>query len=386
MPSLPLGVLLVSGKLTHQENYSQQFRLDPRCRLAAVTDEADVPAQRAALNRELAQELDIPYWPDLDEALARADVDLVSVCAEPERRGRILAKCARAGKHLYIDKPMTPYLQVAREVVSAVEEAGVRSQMFSFIHQPWAQRAKQVVESGVLGELVAIHADCLFAKGPVGTARLGQPRRPHYPPLRFTFVDSKAELYALGVYALGMVYWLARRPVETVYGRTANYFFEAHQQNDVEDLGYLVMTLAGGLTATITAGRIGWSSHGGGGNNQVYLIGSRGSLLIDAYRPRLELYDPAPPWTPPAINPADPMGFWSSTQQEANTQPKRQFAPFYDMLPTKSDESHFLDCIIEGRESEMNVKTAATLTEILLAGYQSAATGQVVSLPLPRSL
>lgn len=385
MDSATLGVLLVAGKLTHQENYCQQFRKDPRCQLIAVTDETDVSPHRKRLNRALATELGIPYLPDLDEALTRDDVHLASVCVEPERRGRILVKCALARKHIYIDKPMTPYLAMADEVVKVITKMGVRSQMFSFIHQPWVQRARYVIESGDIGQLVALHADCLFAKGPAGSAQLGSPRRSQFPPQRFTFVNSKAELYAIGVYALGLVHWLTQKAVKTVYGHTANYFFKAHQQNSVEDFGFLSLTLEEGLTATITGGRIGWSSHGGEGTNQIYLIGSKGSMLIDAYRPRLEVYDGGLPWTAPEVNPQDPMGFWRSTQKAVNMQPKRVFVPFSRLIPGKSDQSHFIDCVIERRESEMNARQAALLTEVLLAGYQSAAQGTVVSLPLPRS-
>jgi predicted dehydrogenase len=383
--STPLGVLLVAGKLTHQENYCQQFRQDPRCQLIAVTDEKDISPERLYWNRALASELEIPYFPDLDEALARDDVQVTSVCAEPERRGRILIKCAQAGKHLYIDKPMTPYLAVADDVVNAVDQVGVRSQMFSFIHQPWVQRARQIIKSDSLGQLKALHADCIFAKGPAGTAQLGRPRQSQFPPQQFTFVDSKAELYAMGVYALGIVQWLTQGTVSSVYGHTANFFFKAHQQNGVEDFGFISLTLDGGVTASITGGRMGWSSHGGAGVNQIYLIGSEGSLLIDAYRPRLEVYDADLPWTAPKIHPLDPMGFWRSTQQAMDTQPKRVFTPFSQLTPAKSDESQFIDCIIDKRESEMDARHAAKLTEVLLASYKSAATGMVVSLPLPRS-
>ena len=329
--------------------------------------------------------MDIPYWPDLEEALAREDVQIVSICAEPERRGRIAARCADAGKHVYVDKPMTPYLEAADAVVAAVERAGVRSQMFSSNHQAWVQQAIQLVESGELGELVAIHVDNLFAKGPGGSATLGRPRQAIYPPIISNFVDTKAELYAMGVYAIGLVGLISGRAVETVYGSTANYFFAAHQGRNVEDFGFLSMTLEGGATATITGGRMGWTSHPAGGTNQIYLVGTRGSLLVDANRPRLEVYNSRPPWTPPPVNPRDPMGFWRTAQEEVNAQPKRTLAPFSNMLDSRSDASHFIDCIVEGRESGMNARAAAMLTEILLAGYMSAAEGRVVRLPLPRA-
>ncbi|MYH62084.1 MAG: Gfo/Idh/MocA family oxidoreductase [Caldilineaceae bacterium SB0675_bin_29] len=384
MSSHQFGVLLISGRLPHQDNYALNLRAAPRCTLVGLTDEKDVPPERAQLNKQFADDLDIPYLPDLDEALARDDVHVVSICADPERRGRIAARCADAGKHVYVDKPMTPYLSHADAVVTAVERAGVRSQMFSSNHQPWVAQALQVVQSGELGELTAIHVDNLFAKGPNGTAALGAPRQAVYPPVISNFVDAKAELYAIGVYALGFVCLISGRAVETVFGSTANYFFEAHQRRNMEDFGFLSLTLEGGLTATITGGRIGWSSHPAGGSNQIHLIGTKGSLFLSANRPSLEIHNADAPWTPPEIHPRDPMGFWRTTQEEVRGQPKRTLAPLSNALEGRTDASYFIDCIVEERESGMNARQAAYLTEILLAGYKSAAEGQIVKMPLAR--
>ena len=127
----PYGLLLVAGSQTHQENYARAFATDERCRLIGLTDEADIPARRQELNQQLADELGIPLFDDLDAALARDDVQVVCLCPEPERRGRLVAKAARAGKHVYIDKPLASSVADARDVVQAVDEAGVRSQMFS---------------------------------------------------------------------------------------------------------------------------------------------------------------------------------------------------------------------------------------------------------------
>lgn len=379
-----LGVLLVSGAQTHQENYAAQFREDSRCRLVGLTDEINVSSERAKLNQAYAEQMQIPYIPDLGEALSSGDVDLVSVCAEPERRGRIVLTCAQAGKHVYIDKPMTPYLPVADQIVVEVERRGLRTQMYSSVHQAWAQRAKRVVDSGELGELVAVHADNLFAKGPAGSATLGRPRQAPYPPIISNFVDAKAELYAMSIYALGLILWLTARTVETVYGRTANYFFQAHQQHDVEDFGFLLLTLKGGINATVTGGRIGWTGHGGEGTNQMYLIGTKGAMLVDAYAPRIEVYDSAPPWLPPPVNPEDPMGFWRSTQEAVHMQPKRVYQPLTNAIAARSDEHHFIDAIVKGKEATVNADVAAKLTEILLAGYKSASSGKVITLPMPR--
>ena len=47
MSSQQFGVLLISGRLTHQENYALNLRADPRCSLIGLSDEADVPPERA---------------------------------------------------------------------------------------------------------------------------------------------------------------------------------------------------------------------------------------------------------------------------------------------------------------------------------------------------
>ena len=380
--SPPLGVLLVAGRRTHQENYAACFAADPRCRLVAVTDEEDVTPERATLNEQLAQDFGVPYVRSLDEALARDDVHIVSLCVETERRGRAGVRCAEAGKHLYLDKPLAGSVEDADAIAAAVEKAGVKSQMFSCIHAPWARAAEKTVEEGAVGELLAVHCDVLFAKGQAGTAPVGTNRKEKPTVERFTFHDAKRELFDIGVYAVGLVRWLAGRGVRTVFGSTANYFFQEHIERDIEDFGLLAMTLDDDITATITGGRIGFNSHPKGGPQRVCLVGTKGVLTFDAWQPRLEVYADEPDAPPPPVNPDDPMSMWRSTQPQ--TPPllfKRRWVSLGDERTwSLNDASNFVDCIASGRESEMNARDAAALVKVLMAGYQSAASGDVVTL------
>jgi myo-inositol 2-dehydrogenase / D-chiro-inositol 1-dehydrogenase len=382
------GILLVTGSHTHQENYAAAFAADKRCKIVAVTDEPDIDQRRRELNERLARALGVPYEPDLGKALQNKDVHVVSVSAPPERRGRIAVRCAEAGKHLYLDKSLAPKLAEADAVVAAVKKAGVRSHMFSFISQPWAREAKELLDKGPLGKLMAIHADTFFAKGHAGTARLGTPRKEEYPPERHQLVEAKRELDNVGVYPITLVRWLTGKKFRTVYGVTGNYFFEEHQKHNVEDFGLLSCTLEDGLPVTVAAGRCGWTSHPAGGVNRLVLVGSERTAVVDANRPRLEAYTDEPPWVPPNVNPADPMGFWKSTQDEVHVRPKRTWVPVTPAgVPADGyvlDCRYFLDRLDAGRESEMAAAEAAAAAEVLLAGYRSAATREVVTLPLPR--
>jgi predicted dehydrogenase len=373
------GVLLVTGGHTHQETYAAAFAADRRCRIVAVTDESDVDPRRRQLNERLARALAVPYIADVDQALARKDVDLVSICAPPERRGRIAVRCAAAGKHLYLDKSLAPSVAQADAIVAAVARAGVRSHMFSFIPRPWARRAKAVLESGRLGRLLAIHADVLFAKGRPGSAQLGARRQEEYPPERHQVVEAKRELDNVGVYPLTLIRWLTGRRFRTVRAVTANYFFVEHQRADVEDFGMLACTLDDGLPVTVAAGRCGWTSHPASGVNRLLLVGTERVAVIDAHRPRLEVYADEAPWTPPAVHPDDPMSFWDSTQAEVGVRPKQMWLP---AGPAEhSDAAYFLDCLDAGRDSDINAAEAALATEVLVAAYRSAVTRRVVRLP-----
>ena len=374
------GVLLLGGHRTHQENYALNFAQDERCRLVAFADELDGPSERITLARSLAAELNLPFIADLDEALAREDVHIVSLCTDVERRGRIGAKCAEAGKHVYLDKPMALNPEDADKIVAAVEKNGVKSQMFSNIYSTWARTVQQALTTGSIGQLQAIHCDVLFSKGHPGTAPVGE-KRIQKPTLeRYSFVEAKPEMFDVGVYAVSMVNWLTQKRAARVFGGTANYFFQEHRNCGLEDFGALVLTLEDGITATIVGGRYGWQSHAQGGVRKVHLVGTEGSLTFDASVNRLEVFAAEPAFEPPEPHPLDPMGMWSSTQAGIGMQPKQQWIDVSSGDDGQREFGAFVDCIENGVESEMNAEFAAHSVEIICAGYRSAASGEVIEL------
>jgi predicted dehydrogenase len=380
----PYGVLLVAGDHTHQPDYAAALSADKRCRLVGLTDEANVSPRRKKLNEQLARRLDIPVLADLERALARDDVQIVSICAEPIRRGRIAVLAAQAGKHLYLDKPLAGSLQDADAIVTAVRKSGGVHHMFSQVHGEAAQRVRQLVGSGQLGDLTAIHFDLCFAKGPAGTAKLGAPRDESKVPERFEWVESKRELTNVGVYPLVQLLSLVGRDVKRVTATTANYFFSEHQTNDMEDFGQMLLEVEGGLVASISVGRTGWRSYPAGGLNRAFLIGSKGCTMVDAHRPRVEVWADVDPWTPPASNPEDPMGMWTTLPGSPFEVKPRQSWITPPSEPYATDVSYFLDCIEHGKASMVSAEVGSTATEILMAGYRSAATGKTVTLPLER--
>ena len=373
------GLLLITGNHTHQENYGRALAADPRCKLIGVTDEAGLPPRRQELNRQLAEELQVPYLADLDAALARPDVHLVCVCAEPERRGELAVRCARAGKHVYLDKEIAVTRAGCREVVEAVRAAGIVSQTFSMVRTPVGSRARAELAAGRLGELTGLHCEMFFAKGVSGTADLSRPRQEHAAAEKFTFFDSKRELLCVGWYPLILFHWLTGRKVTRVFASTSNYFFAEHQRNDVEDFAVVELEYEGGLQGSIMVGRTGWSSHPGFGVNHMRLVGTQGVATVDANRPRVEIHSDRPAWQQTKKpHPEDPMGFWSSTQAVGGVLPKTAWFAVPEAV--QSDASYFIDCLEYNRPSDVDAAAGAHIVDVVLSAYESAARGVAVEV------
>ena len=372
-----LGVLCIGGLQTHQENHAAGFNADERSHIVAIADEADIDDRRRNLNIRLAEQYGVPYIEGIEKALALPDVDIVSMCADVERRHRVAVACANAGKILYLDKPLASNGNLANSIVEAVTKNDVISQMYSFVHTPWAKAAKACVESGRLGKLLSVHADILFAKGPGGTESRVGIRKESAEPSQFTYVESKREFFDLGVYPIGLCLWLTdAEPIEVTV-ITGNYFFEQHKLNDTEDFGSVAMSFEGGVVATATGGRIGWNSHPAGGPHRITIVGELGMERFDAWEPRLEIYSTAEPPKLPPPHPQDPMGMWRSTQQAAGIPKKTTYAPLADETRWYPDDIQaFLDCLEQGRAPVMTAERALGPSKVISAAYRSAASGE----------
>ncbi|NQW17681.1 MAG: Gfo/Idh/MocA family oxidoreductase [Chloroflexi bacterium] len=371
------GVVAVGGNRTHLEGYSRSFAADPRVELIAVADEDGLSDYREGLNRILASELGVPYL-SLDEALARDDVHIVCSCADIERRGSVASKAVRAGKHIYLDKPLAGTLEDAKLIADEAEAAGVVNQMFSQVNTTWAMEAKRALDGGGVGPLRAIHCDMLMAKGKPGTVSPDLVRKERSSDGKFTFVTAKRELFDMGVYPIALVTWLTGQRVKTVYGITGNLFFKEHASHDIEDYGALVLTLEDGTVASISSGRIGATSHPRSGQQRITMIGD-GISTFGEDESYIEVFNDEPPFVMPTVHPFDPMSMWSSTDREIQSRPKNRRLPLKPS-PGDGDIRAFLDCVENGTTPEITARDAQHHVEVILAGYESAASGKPVDL------
>ena len=91
---------------------------------------------------------------DWRELVAREDVDLVSVAGPNFTHRDVAVAAARAGKHVWVEKPAGRNLAETEEIAAAVADAGVCSAVgFNYRNAPAVELARDLVASGRLGQV-----------------------------------------------------------------------------------------------------------------------------------------------------------------------------------------------------------------------------------------
>lgn len=110
----------------------------------------------------VAKQYDVPAYHDLDAMIEAEDFDAASVAtAGPENGGHHHAPTMallRAGKHVLVEKPISNDIHEAREMVRTAEERGLLLGVnLNHRFTPAAERAKQLLENGDLGEVLFLN-------------------------------------------------------------------------------------------------------------------------------------------------------------------------------------------------------------------------------------
>lgn len=91
---------------------------------------------------------------DWTEVVRRSDIELVDICTPGDSHAEIAIAAARAGKHVFCEKPLANSLRDAERMLAAVEKAGVVHMIcHNYRRAPAVQLAKQLITSGQLGEV-----------------------------------------------------------------------------------------------------------------------------------------------------------------------------------------------------------------------------------------
>lgn len=97
---------------------------------------------------------------DYDAMLARPDVDAVFIATPNALHAEEAIAAARAGKHVFCDKPLATSVADAQAVVAACDNAGVTLGLnFHYRHLPWVDEVRRTISAGTIGEVQTIEVD-----------------------------------------------------------------------------------------------------------------------------------------------------------------------------------------------------------------------------------
>lgn len=138
--------------------HAERVRASDECRLAALAD----PADQAA---ELAQAWGVPWFADLAALLAAARPDGVILATPNAQHADGALQCLAAGVPVLVEKPIAGTLADAQRIADAARASGVPVLVGHHRrHSAHIAAARQAIDSGRLGRLIAVQGSALFVK------------------------------------------------------------------------------------------------------------------------------------------------------------------------------------------------------------------------------
>jgi 1,5-anhydro-D-fructose reductase (1,5-anhydro-D-mannitol-forming) len=137
---------------------------DPNSRLVAAVSR-DTDRAKAFAGRHNAETATTDYA----AMLADSAVDVVAITSPNALHPDQAIAAARAGKHVFCDKPLAPDAATAERVLEACAEAGVKIGLnFQTRHHACFQEARQIIANGDIGDVMAVQVDASPGAVPLG--------------------------------------------------------------------------------------------------------------------------------------------------------------------------------------------------------------------------
>ena len=130
--------------------HAKAVAANPDARLAAVAD----PAEGAA--SDIAERYGCEMR-TLEAIEAATDIDAVVICTPTDTHAELIERFARAGKHIFCEKPIDLQISRVEECLRVVEETGVKLMVgFNRRFDPHFMAVKQAIDDGAVGDVEMI--------------------------------------------------------------------------------------------------------------------------------------------------------------------------------------------------------------------------------------
>ncbi len=310
-------------------------------RVSAIADPAEGAAARLA--EELADDGSIQAYTDVKEMLARDDISAVVVAVPNFLHAEVVRQAARAGKHIFCEKPMALNVADARSMIEAAEQNEVKlmiGQVLRYI--PPYVWMKDLCASGELGQAFAMQ-----------TTRLGGGWGGKYhAPWRMKKETCGGPLFEIAAHEIDFMRQILGE-AETVYASMGNY---VNPDVDYEDLAHVLINFQGGGRGCLLTGHAGFM---GTYDGKIYC--TEGTIFFD--------------------NKTGQVTYQRKGDEKPTTLPYADTAEGYEP-GVQREVREFVEAVLNDTEVTIPGTEGLRNTEVGQAAHISAADNRVVTLPL----
>jgi len=313
---------------------------------------------------------------DYKEILKNDDIDIIDICTPNDLHAEIAIQALELGKHVYCEKPLAKNLPEAEQIQKAASRsAGFFQIAFNYRFAPAIIRARQLITAGLLGNIISFHAAYLHS------SYLGNTRKISWRLQKER--SGGGALVDLGSHAADLLLYLSGQTIHRLFAQTRTIVTERSTPEggiakvDVDDDAWVRVELAGGGQGTVEAGRI---AMGSTDDLNIIIRGDRGALAWRLMDPNwLSIYD--------GQTDDFPQGGQRGWQKIETIQ---RFPPPAVLPSSKAtlgwsrlhaaSQFNLIESIAKGEFSGPGIEDGMKVQTFLAAAYQSAQTGQWVTL------
>jgi len=261
------------------------------------------------------------------------EVEAVLICSENSRHPELIYAAAKAGKHILCEKPLATTAKEAKAIVEACRDAGVQLQTaFPCRYHPTIVRTKEILDKGLLGEILAVRAT---NHGQMPGGWFANPE-----------LSGGGAIMDHTVHVVDLLRFLLQDEFASVYALSARRFHKIK----VEDTGMLSLAMQKGVLVTLDPSWSRPASYPTWGDVTMELVGTEGTLYVDMFSQAVQWY--------------------------------RSVSPTYQWVPygANMDALMLADFVQRVRTQQAVAITGVDglrATEVVMAAYQSVASGQV---------
>jgi UDP-N-acetyl-2-amino-2-deoxyglucuronate dehydrogenase len=297
----------------------------------------------------IASKFSVPALYDIDDFLAGKDIDAVAVLTPSGMHPKHVIACAKAGKHVVVEKPMALRLQDADDMIRACDEAGVK--LFIVKQNRFnvpVVKAREALEANRFGRLI------------LGTVRVRWCRDQHYydqDDWRGTWACDGGVLTNQASHHVDMLEWFFG-DVVSVHARAIT----ALAKIEVEDTAVATLKFRNGALGIIEATT---ASRPRDLEGSLSILGEKGTVEIAGF----------------AVNQIRHWSFVDELPSDAEVVEKFSVNPpnVYG-FGHQAYYQHVIDCLVNQRAALVDGLEGRKSLELVSALYESIETGKEVPL------